>query len=33
MIDLGEDAYARAAKGQFPDSVTVQLAPSLSTSD
>ncbi len=33
MIDLGEDAYARAGKGQFPDSVTVQLAPSLSTSD
>jgi hypothetical protein len=33
VIDLGEDAYAKATEGKFPDSVTLQLAPSLSTSD
>jgi Protein of unknown function (DUF3237) len=33
VIDLGEDAYGRAAVGKFPDSATLQLAPTLATSD
>jgi hypothetical protein len=31
FLDLGEDAYSRAARGDFPELVALQLAPTLTT--